>query len=147
MLTTDRAAGGVLILLGLFVAMETWRLGYPLGTLGNPGPAFTPLVLAGLVLAFGVALVLTARGAVGSVDWSGWRHAVAILLVAALSTGLLERIGYRLTIMLMLFSLVWLVERKHPFFAAAFAVALALATFSLFDGLLRVPLPRGPFGL
>lgn len=147
MLTTDRAAGGALILLGLFVVEETWRLRYPLGTVGNPGPAFTPLVLAALVLAFGVALVVTAREVVAAVDWSGWRHALAIVVVCGLAALALERLGYRLTIGLMLVCLVGVIERKRPLFAVLFAVVLALATFYLFDTLLRVPLPRGPFGL
>ena len=158
MLTTDRIAGGVLILLGLFVVEETWRLRYPLGTVGNPGPAFTPLVLAGLVLAFGVALVVTRRisplasagerpaARTTGVDWKGWRHALVILVVCSLATLALERLGYRLTIGLMLACLVGVIERQRPVFAVVFAAALALTTFYLFDTLLRVPLPRGPFG-
>jgi hypothetical protein len=39
------------------------------------------------------------------------------------------------------------VERKRPVAALVFAVAFAGGTFLLFDGVLRVPLPRGPFGL
>ena len=39
------------------------------------------------------------------------------------------------------------VERRGTIFAVAFAVGLALATFYLFETLLRVPLPRGPLGV
>ena len=145
MLTTDRLAGGVLVLLGLFVVEETWRLGYPLGTLGNPGPAFAPVVLAVLVFTFGVALVLKAPSGTALVDWNGWRHALVILVVCTLATLVLDRLGYRLTIGLMLLCLVGGVERQRPVFAVVFAAGLALATFYLFDTLLRVPLPRGPF--
>ena len=58
----------------------------------------------------------------------------------------LERLGYRLTITTMLLFLLGVVERKRPVAAAIFAAALAGGTFLLFDGILRVPLPRGPLG-
>jgi hypothetical protein len=38
-------------------------------------------------------------------------------------------------------------ERKGIATAVALAVAVAGGTFLLFDTFLRVPLPRGPFGL
>jgi hypothetical protein len=40
-----------------------------------------------------------------------------------------------------------LVERKSLPAALVFAVVLASGTYFLFDTLLRVQLPRGPFGL
>ena len=43
--------------------------------------------------------------------------------------------------------LLGIVERKGIVFTVVFSLALALGTFLLFDTLLRVPLPRGPFGL
>ena len=39
------------------------------------------------------------------------------------------------------------VERKSTLFATTLALGLALATFYLFETLLRVPLPRGPLGV
>jgi hypothetical protein len=44
-------------------------------------------------------------------------------------------------------SLLGVVERRGVIFSVVFAVAFAGGTFLLFDTLLRVPLPRGPFGL
>ena len=40
-----------------------------------------------------------------------------------------------------------MVERKGPVATLLFSVGMAAGTFYLFDTLLRVPLPRGPFGL
>jgi hypothetical protein len=59
----------------------------------------------------------------------------------------LERLGYRPTVLVTLLVLVGLVERRGLLPAAAFAVAVAWGSFFLFNTLLRVPLPRGPFGL
>ena len=43
--------------------------------------------------------------------------------------------------------LVWLVERKSLLAAIVFAFGLSFGSYYLFDTLLRVPLPRGPFGI
>ncbi len=148
MLTTDRVAGGVLVLVGLFVMEESWRLRLPLGSLHNPGPAYLPVVLALLVLVFGAAVfVMGARAArLGGVGWGEWRHAVAIFGACAFAALALERLGYRLTVAVLLVFLIGVVERKGPVLTVAVALGLALGSFYLFNTLLLVPLPRGPFG-
>jgi hypothetical protein len=147
MLTTDRVAGGVLALFALLVLVESRKL--PLGTLRNPGPAFMPVVLALLLLLFGVALMLLAGRAADSrtVGLSEWRHAVVILGACAFAALALERLGYRLTMVLVLVVLVGLVERRGWLTTVAFALAMAFGSHYFFDTLLRVPLPRGPLGL
>ena len=146
-LTTDRVAGGALVLLSLVVLWESRRL--PLGSLRNPGPAYMPIVLAVVLLGFGALLVALAgkAPALSSVGWTEWRHAVAIFVVCAFAALALERLGFRATIALSLAFLLRGVERKGSVFTAVLAIAFAVATFFLFDTLLRVPLPRGPFGL
>ena len=107
------------------------------------------LELAGLLAA---ALVRTrpdadALRATGS-DWGRYltgrpgRRDVATELPLAL-----ERLGFRLTIALSLAFLLGVVERKGFTVTAAVSIVFAGAAFFLFDTLLRVPLPRGPFGL
>ena len=147
MLTTDRIGGSALCLLALFVMWESRAL--PLGTWRNPGPAYVPVLLAALLLILG-ALVWAMGGHAAPVARVGWgeaRHAVVILGVSAFICLGLERLGYRLTMLAALLLLVWLVERKSLIAAAAFAVALSFGSYYLFDTLLRVPLPRGPFGI
>jgi hypothetical protein len=147
MLTTDRVAGGALVLLALIVLFESRRL--PLGTLRHPGPAYMPVVLAVLLIVFGVLLSVLGGKAtrVTRVGWSEWRHAVAILVVCAVAGLALERLGFRITIAAAVGFLLGVVERRGLIFSVVFAVAFAGGTFLLFDTLLRVPLPRGPFGL
>ena len=147
MLTTDRITGSALCLLALYVMWESRKL--PLGTWRNPGPAYVPVLLAVLMIVLG-ALVLAIGGRAASIAQVGWgeaRHAVVIFGVAAFIALGLERLGYRLTMLAALLFLVGAVERKTPLAAAAFALALAFGSFYLFDTLLRVPLPRGPFGI
>ena len=147
MLTTDRAAGGALCLLALFVLWESRTL--PLGTLRNPGPAYTPVLLAAALLILG-ALVVAMGGrsvAITAVGWGESPRALLVLGVSAFIALALERLGYRLTILVALLFLVWLVERRSFALAAVFALGMAFGSFYLFDTLLRVPLPRGPWGV
>lgn len=146
MLTTDRLAGGALGLLALAVMFESRRL--PLGTLTNPGPAYLPVVLAALLLLSGLALVVLGGRAPrpAALGWEEGRHAAAIVAAVAVAALLLERLGYRLTMAVMLLFLVGVVERRGWVVTALFAAALALGSFFLFDTVLRVPLPRGPLG-
>jgi hypothetical protein len=108
-----------------------------------------PVVLALILLVFGALLVLLGRLSPpwASVAWPEWRHAVAILGACVFAALALERLGYRLTVAVMLAFLLGVVERKSLVLTATFAIAVALATFFLFGTLLRVPLPRGPLGL
>ena len=148
MLTRDRLAGGVLTLLGLVVLVECRRLELPLGSLRTPGPAYVPVVLALLLLFFGILLVALGGRSPrpGETGWSEWRHAVAILATCAFAALALERLGYRLTLVVVLGFLVGIVERKGILLTAALALGLPLGSFYVFNTLLRVPLPRGPGG-
>jgi len=148
-MTTDRVAGIGLALFGLVILEESWRLRLPLGTLAMPGPAYLPALMAVALLISGA--LIAAQGAraprLGAVGWREWRHAAAILAVTAFMALALERLGYRLTMALACALLLVLVERKSLPAALLFAVSLAFGTYYLFDTLLRVQLPRGPFGL
>ena len=145
----DRASGVALALLAAAVLEETWRLRLPLGSLGNPGPAYMPAVLAGGLLVAGVLVAALSRSTatLGGAGWSEWRHSVAIVIVCAFVALALERLGYRLTMGLAGAALLGVVERKGIVRTLLVAAGLAAGTYYLFDTLLRVQLPRGPFGL
>ena len=148
MLTRDRLAGGALALLGLIMLVECWRLGLPLGSLRTPGPAYMPVVLALLLVLLGVLVVAFGGRSPrpGEAGWSEWRHAAAILVTCVFAALALERLGYRLTLVVVLGFLVGVVERKGILLTAALALGLPLGSFYVFNTLLRVPLPRGPGG-
>ncbi len=148
-MTVDRLGGVALVLIALFTMEETYRGRLPLGSLQNPGPAYVPILLASLLLVLGIAVAALGRASARVVDvgWSEWRHAVMILLVCAFMALALERLGYRVTIALALAFLIWVLERQSIVAGLAFAVLFSLGSFYLFETLLRVPLPRGPWGL
>ena len=146
-MTIDRVAGLALVLVGL-VAVEESRA-FPFGTLHRPGPAFMPMLLAGLLIVFGGVVFLMGRRArrLAEVGWHEWRHAMAIFGACAFAAWGLERIGYRITIAVVVAFLLLVVERKGLGLSLALTAVMAWGSFFLFDTLLRVPLPRGPFGI
>jgi hypothetical protein len=145
-LTTDRLSGTVLVLFALLVMWESRVL--PLGTLRQPGPAFIPILLALLLLIFGIFVVLTGGRTLllSSIRWTEWRHAVAILAASVFSVFAIERLGYRLTVLLVLGFLVKIVEKRGWMLSLVFAFSLSFGSFFLFYTILRVPLPEGPLG-
>ena len=145
-MTTDRVSGAVLVLFALLVILASRD--YPLGTFRVPGPAFVPVLLAALLLIFGVLLVFTSSRAprLSSVSWIEWRHAAAILAACVFAVFAVERLGYRLTVLLILVFLIKVVERRSWLQTLGFAFGLAFGSFYLFYTLLRVPLPEGPLG-
>ena len=145
-MTTDRLSGTVLALFAVVVIWESRVL--PLGTFRQPGPAFVPILLALLLLTFGIFVVITGGRAplFSAVPWTEWRHAVAILTASVFSVFAIERLGYRLTVLLVLGFLVKVVEKQGWVLSLAFALSLSLGSFFLFYTILRVPLPEGPLG-
>jgi hypothetical protein len=147
-MTTDRVAGTGLALFAAAILEESWRLRLPLGSVAVPGPAYVPVVLA--MALFVSALVIALQGAraprLADAGWVEWRQAVAIVATCAFLALAFERLGYRLTVAVACVFLLTVVERKSAVAALVFAAAMALGTYYLFDTVLRVQLPRGPFG-
>jgi putative tricarboxylic transport membrane protein len=147
MLTVDRVAGAALVVVGLIAVWQS--LQFPLGSLQRPGPAYMPLLLALLLIALGLALAALGSdgGRFSAIAWQEWRHAVAIFGTCAFAAWGLERLGYRLTMAVVLLVLLLGLERRKLLFSLALMIAIAWGSFFLFDTVLRVPLPRGPFGI
>jgi hypothetical protein len=145
-LTTDRLAGAALAAFAIFVLWESRAL--PFGTIRDPGGGAVPVLLALTLLVCSLAVVIGGATAhpVATIQWSEWRHAVAILGACAFMALALERLGYRFTILIVLLALVTVVEKKGWLAGAVFAVAFSLGSHYLFNTLLKVPLPQGPFG-
>ena len=145
-MTIDRVSGAFFIFLGLFVIWE--RRVLPLGTPGNPGPGYFPLMLAILLIFMGGVMVIRGRQSVAlrSIQWPEARTAMAILGCCIFATLGLETIGYRVTMVLILGFLFGFLEHLKIWQVFALTLSLALGSFWLFDTFLKVPLPRGGFG-
>jgi putative tricarboxylic transport membrane protein len=145
-LRTDHLAGGTFIGFGLLVLALSGDL--PMGTLSFPGAGMMPKLLAGLLALLGLALALGARGStpLATVSWQDFPHAVRVAAITALAVALYQRLGFALSMGLLLFALTFAVERRHPVSAAAFTAAVVALTYLLFAVALKTPVEQGPFG-
>jgi hypothetical protein len=156
---TQRQRIGVIALVAVG-AFFIWRslVDLPLGTIDNPGPGAMPLGLAALLVVFalwglkGGTSGLLDEGVGGETEEiatepGALRHAVLVvgaIVVAALA---LDTAGYRLTILALLLFFLGLVERKPIIPVLIVSFALAFGSYALFDRVLKISLPSGPFGI
>jgi putative tricarboxylic transport membrane protein len=147
LLTNDRISGSLLALFALWVIWESRNL--PFGTFRNPGPGYMPILLASTLLFFGAVIVWTGAKTERSapIRWKEISHPAAVLAACIFAALGMERLGYRLTILLVAAVLLKAIERKNWFSTMVLAVILAFGTFYVFYTLLRVPLPFGPLGI
>jgi hypothetical protein len=145
-LRNDQLSGLLLVLFALFVAWQ--NRAFPLGSLHDPGPGYMPLLLAIFLGAMGLLIVaFGGRSApVKSIVWPEAGRAALIIIVCAFGAFALERIGYRLTMMALLIFFLGVIERKRPLAVAAVAIGFSLLSYFLFSTLLKVQLPRSPWG-
>lgn len=143
----DQVSGIVFVVIALLVAWE--NRAYPHGSLATPGPGYMPLMLAGALGVFG--LLIAWRGGasplLNTIDWSEATHGAVALIACGVATLLLERIGYRFTMIVLLLFMLGVVERKQPLQALLVAFGFAFISYYVFATLLKVQLPTGPWGL
>ena len=145
-LRNDQLSGLMLLALALFVAWE--NRAYPLGTLQEPGPGYTPFLFAGFLALMGLLIVLRGKSSprVSETAWPEAFRALVILIACGVATYALEPLGYRLTIAALLVFFLGVVERKKPLAVAAVSIGFSLLSFYLIGDLLHVPLPVGVWG-
>ena len=143
---SDQFSGLILVALAVWI----WWLNraFPVGSLSDPGPGYVPLLLA--ITLGSIGLMIAAFGsrsaALQAIPWPEAGRAAVILIACAVATLALERIGYRLSIAVFLVFFVGVVERKKPLMVVLVAAGFSMGSFYVIGDLLRVPLPRGPWG-
>jgi hypothetical protein len=143
-LRRDHVAGGVFVAAGAFVYAVSGDL--PFGSMAMPGAGMLPKLVIGLMAAFGAVLVLRAGDGppIATLPWSDLPHALRVTALAAAGIALYTRLGFLVTMFLLLFGLAFLVERKPILNAALFGAGVTGIAYALFNTLLKSPLPRGP---
>jgi hypothetical protein len=144
-LRRDHLAGGAFVAIGLLVFAVSGDL--PLGSMAMPGAGLMPKLVTSLMLAFGVIVLLRASESppLAEVSWADLPHAVRLIAATAAGVALYELLGFLVTMSLLLFSLIFIVERKPILPAAVFSVGVTVFAYVLFGTLLKSPLPRGVF--
>lgn len=117
----------------------------PFGSLTAPGAGMLPKLAAGLMMVFALMLIAGARASepMATIDWSDWRHAGLVLVIAAAAIMAYRPLGFLITMSLLVFLLLVVVERRNALRAAAYAIGLTLFAYWLFGKALKSPLERG----
>jgi hypothetical protein len=142
-LRADHIAGGAFVALGILVFILGWDL--PFGRITAPGAGMLPKFLASMMIAFGaiIAILGSHSETLQEIPWSDFSHAGLVIVIAAGATFLYSRLGFLLTMPLLVFSLLAVVERRNLVMAAVFSVTLTLFAYWLFAIVLKAPLERG----
>lgn len=145
-LRRDHVAGGCFVLAGAAVLAISSDL--PFGTLASPGAGMLPMLLVGLLMIFGAVLFAHAGEGppLASIDWADARHALSVIAVACVAASAYTVLGFLAVIPLMLFVLIFVVERRPLLSAAIFSAGATILAYAVFGVLLKTPLPRGIMG-
>lgn len=143
---TDAAAGILFIAFGLFFGIQS--LGLDLGTAFRMGPGYFPLVLSGVLIGFGVLILLgalkTAGGpGIGGIAWRG----IVFILPAPIFFGLTVRgLGFVPAIFLTTLIAGLASFDMKPRWALALAVLVTVFSTFVFSYGLGLPFRRfGPW--
>jgi len=145
-LRRDHVAGGAFIVAGAFLLAVSTDL--PFGTMASPGAGMLPTLLVGILMAFGLILILRAgeSPAFTTIAWENLPHAIRVVCVTVAGIAFYERLGFLVTMAALLFIVTFVIERRHIAIAAALSVGVTVFAYVLFGTLLKSPLPRGILG-
>jgi len=130
---------------GLLVAGESIRLG--LGELKNPGPGLFTFMASLLLVIFSVALLF--EEIPPSANWKALFTKRRLAITASLFSPvfMLEDLGFRLTLSLLLMALLPLFGFRQWMVILGIAVLTAVVSHFFFGTLLGMFLPPGPWGI
>lgn len=148
----DRISGAFWLVFGVFVTIESYRMG--LGTLRRPGPGFL-FFWAGILMAILSLIVLSRawadsrREALPTKAIFGPIDFLKIALVSAsvfLYALFMERLGFIPVTMILLLFLLGVIERKGITLSVFISVVVTAAAYLIFEVLLHSQLPKGFLG-
>jgi hypothetical protein len=145
-LRSDHVAGAAFIAFGVLVLVLSGDL--PFGRLSAPGAGMMPKLLLVVMIAFGVALVLGAAASkpFAEIEWSDRTHALLLVAITGVAVTLYTTLGFILTMTLLVFTLLTVVERKPVLHAAAYSIGLTAMAWWVFGKALKAPLETGILG-
>jgi FtsH-binding integral membrane protein len=143
-LRNDHVAGGVFIAGSAVLLAASGDL--PFGTLASPGAGMMPTLVLVLMMGLGAMLVVGAKESppLADIAWNDLKHAITIIVAAAAATALYTVLGFIVSIGLLLFTLIYIVERANIWRALAISLGTTTATYWIFSTLLKSPLPSMP---
>ena len=144
-LRRDHVAGGVFVAGGAILFALSGEL--PFGTLSSPGAGMMPKLVLILLIGLGACLMLrgTESPPLADVAWADFVHAATIVAAASVAIGTYTVIGFIPSMVLLLFALIYVVERRNIWGALAVSICVTIGCYYAFNTLLKAPLPRMPF--
>jgi putative tricarboxylic transport membrane protein len=145
MVRRDVAVATLALAFGAAAAFESAKL--PFGTIHNPGQGFFPWWTSVVVVLLATILLIQALKlrASTALDKSGRiAKVVALLVVLAAYTFLLDPLGYPICTFLLVLFMLRVLDPQRWTVALSMAALTAVGTYVVFATWLSVPLPRGP---
>ena len=142
-LRSDHVAGAAFIVFGLLIFAFSGDL--PFGSITAPGAGMMPKLMAGLMIVFAIVTVVGAKDSApfADIDWSDRWHAILLVAITAVAVSLYQTLGFLITMALLVFTLLVVVERRPLIHAALYSVGLTLFAYWLFGKALKATLARG----
>ena len=117
----------------------------PFGSLSAPGAGMMPKLVTGLMMLFAALILIGAAQSqeFAGIPWSDRGHAAGVVLITAVAAAAYQPLGFLITMALLVFALLVVVERRNALIAAGYSVGLTLFAYWLFGKALKEPLERG----
>ena len=138
---------------GISVFVCVYSIENDTGSLHSPGPGFFPFWSGFIMGILGVVVVVTnslkRKWKTRPTDlWKGlrWNNVIYVLFSLLLYCLLLPTAGYLITTFVLMFFLLYIMERSKIWFKVVNALVIVLMSYLIFCYLLDVKLPKGIFG-
>ncbi len=147
----DRISGVFWLFLGLFVCIESYRLG--LGTLHKPGPGFLFFWTSIFLIIMSIVVLIRAWSSMGTEEPGASifgkekpRKIVLVLLSLFLYAIFMETVGFIPMTLLLFIYLLGIIEKKSWFYTIFTSVVVTVAAYLIFETWLQSQLPKGLLG-
>ena len=145
-LRSDHVAGAAFIAFGILVFAISGDL--PFGSLSMPGAGMMPKLVTALMMLFGLLLIIGGHASqpFAAIGWSDGSHALKVVVITAVAVASYQTVGFILTMSLLVFVLLVVIERQPVYYAAPYAIALTGIAWWVFGKALKAPLETGILG-
>jgi putative tricarboxylic transport membrane protein len=154
MINLEKISGALLFLFGLIIFLKS--LDYPLGSLRLPGAGVFPLLASALLMALSISIIISSHmkrheRSIPQTTFFPAKETPARIMYGFVSLlafrYLLPLIGFAPSTFLFIFFLGRFLAHYNLRVNFVFSVLTAFVSYYLFQVWLKIPLPRGVFGI